>query len=595
MTSPKGLDIKFSGKDFEDVEEWCERMFMVVAIREYTEEKLMYAARLNLEGRAKDWFKYLEHKPVNWEEFQDLLKEKYGKVDALEIKLKLDHIKQEERQRVQTYFERLEKWFRRGKITDLEQRKRFVNGLRPEIRRLCFGKPFSDIDDAVATATKIETRLGQLGETPCDPLPDEIDDPTQARNEEAKRHIAHFSQTLVEIMRANAAVVPDKKIGVQMRALYLCRRCYRENHCALECPDKDKACEKCGRMGHRTIACGVKCSKCGWSGHFDHECQNQVPGSSSNLSDARLVERIEVVDEAEYLDDLEREMGMQDLFVGQRLPRNRAPTVDHVRGPVIRRLKPGEAVKNVTEKSLMLSHFRKRRVTMSPLECAMRVPGELKFLENLVTSIKKRLQEENTRQVVTSPAEVAAATVAMVNGTDEENQSRTDPDTTSRPIRYVKGTDRRLKSLLLTVGISGTYVNGQMDTGASMSIMSEDTARELGLLKEVIGEESYRTASGAVEKALGRLEQVPVMVADVRILQDFMMIRTTSYKMLLGIDFLFKVGAVLDFEQALIQIRKGPGTNMQVLKLHEIHMATRECSDDSQEDTSQSDTSEEEM
>ena len=92
------------------------------------------------------------------------------------------------------------------------------------------------------------------------------------------------------------------------------------------------------------------------------------------------------------------------------------------------------------------------------------------------------------------------------------------PTTTYRPIRYVKGTDGHLKSLLLTVSISGTYVNGQMDTRASMSIMSKDTTRELGLLKEVIGEESYRTTSGAVEKALGRLEQVPVMVADVRIL-----------------------------------------------------------------------------
>ena len=95
-----------------------------------------------------------------------------------------------------------------------------------------------------------------------------------------------------------------------------------------------------------------------------------------------------------------------------------------------------------------------------------------------------------------------------------------------------------------------------MDTGASMSIMSEDTARELGLLKKMLGEESYCTASKAVEKALGRLEQVPIVIVDERILQDFMVIRTTRYKMLLGIDFLFKVGAVLDFEQALIQIRR---------------------------------------
>ena len=74
-----------------------------------------------MEGRAKKWFKNLEYKPRNWDDFQYLLKEKYGRMDALEIKLKLDNNRQEERQRMQIYFERLEKQFCRGKIEDLEQ------------------------------------------------------------------------------------------------------------------------------------------------------------------------------------------------------------------------------------------------------------------------------------------------------------------------------------------------------------------------------------------------------------------------------------------------------------------------------------------
>ena len=106
---------------------------------------------------------------------------------------------------------------------------------------------------------------------------------------------------------------------------------------------------------------------------------------------------------------------------GQRLPRNCAPTVDYARRPVIRRPKPGEAVYNMTEKSFILSHFRKGRVTMLPLECAMRVPKELEFLENLITSIKKKLEEENTSQVAPSTAKVAAAMLAMINDTGEEN------------------------------------------------------------------------------------------------------------------------------------------------------------------------------
>ena len=140
---------------------------------------------------------------------------------------------------------------------------------------------------------------------------------------------------------------------------------------------------------------------------------------------------------------------------------------------------------------------------MSSFECAMMVPRELEFLKNLVISIKKKLEEEDTRQIAPLAVEVTATTAAMLSGVAEENQVRTDANTTLRPIMYVKGTDRRLKSLLLNVNIGDTYVNGQMDTRASMSIMSKDTTRELGLLKEVIGEESYRQHLGQLERRWG--------------------------------------------------------------------------------------------
>ena len=104
-------------------------------------------------------------------------------------------------------------------------------------------------------------------------------------------------------------------------------------------------------------------------------------------------------------------------------------------------------------------------------------------------------------------------------------------------------------------------------------------------MKDVTKEETYWTTLGAIKRPLGRLEQVWLMIlAGVQVLQDFMVIFTTSYKMLLGINFLFKVDLVLNFEQVFIQIKRGSGTNMQVLKLHEIHMAMRESSEDSQSD-----------
>jgi hypothetical protein len=52
-------------------------------------------------------------------------------VDANEIKMKLDAIKQETNERVQKYFECLDKLFQRGRIQNVEQRKRFLVLLRP--------------------------------------------------------------------------------------------------------------------------------------------------------------------------------------------------------------------------------------------------------------------------------------------------------------------------------------------------------------------------------------------------------------------------------------------------------------------------------
>ncbi|CAK9878873.1 unnamed protein product [Sphagnum jensenii] len=53
-----------------------------------------------------------------------MIVQKYGNVDADDIRVKLDAIKQEPRERVQKYFERLDRLFQRGRITDAEQRRR---------------------------------------------------------------------------------------------------------------------------------------------------------------------------------------------------------------------------------------------------------------------------------------------------------------------------------------------------------------------------------------------------------------------------------------------------------------------------------------
>jgi hypothetical protein len=45
-----------------------------------------------------------------------------------------------------------------------------------------------------------------------------------------------------------------------------------------------------------------------------------------------------------------------------------------------------------------------------------------------------------------------------------------------------------------------------------------------------------------------------------------------SYDVMLGLDFLIKIGAIMDVEWGLIQVRHGLGTNVKVLPLTMVNM-----------------------
>jgi hypothetical protein len=52
----------------------------------------------------------------------------------------------------------------------------------------------------------------------------------------------------------------------------------------------------------------------------------------------------------------------------------------------------------------------------------------------------------------------------------------------------------------------------------------------------------------------------------------FMVVDTDSYDVLLGLDFLIKIGAIVDVERGLIQVRHGPGSDVEVLPLTRVNM-----------------------
>ncbi len=68
MASPQGLDDLFWGREYEDITNWAERLTMAAEVRDLTPDKLFKIVKLNLRGRAKEWFRRLQPAPTDWTE-----------------------------------------------------------------------------------------------------------------------------------------------------------------------------------------------------------------------------------------------------------------------------------------------------------------------------------------------------------------------------------------------------------------------------------------------------------------------------------------------------------------------------------------------
>jgi predicted aspartyl protease len=91
----------------------------------------------------------------------------------------------------------------------------------------------------------------------------------------------------------------------------------------------------------------------------------------------------------------------------------------------------------------------------------------------------------------------------------------------------------RSKTLHLLVEINNYIVEGLVDTGVSMSVMAAAVVRELGMMHLVTESETYKTVSGVITQALGKINEIPVKVGGVQCTMTFMVVDTDSYDVLL--------------------------------------------------------------
>ncbi len=178
----------------------------------------------------------------------------------------------------------------------------------------------------------------------------------------------------------------------------------------------------------------------------------------------------------------------------------------------------------------------------------MMIPGKLEHLENLVKVARKKKDAETVNTQVSMVSAVPTLRHLCISKT------------------------HRSKTLHLSVEVNQCLIEGLVDTGASMSVMAAAVVRELGLMHLVSGSETYKTASGAITQALGRINEVPIKVGGVQCRMTFMVVDTDSYDILLRLDLLIKIGTIVDVEQGLIQVRRGPGADVEVLPLTMVNL-----------------------
>jgi hypothetical protein len=403
----------------------------------------------------------------------------------------------------------------------------------------------------VDATTELERVLGELDETPFEPLKEEQEEGVAETTME--KQVNTFNDTLINFMKGNASQ-PITTSSSNMSTG--CQICKERDHTAIACPRRNEPrpkCAKCG-MPHRTENCGVKCSFCTGLGHSEDKCWRKPRDGKTHPGSANFLE-VMLDDEEATLHQLNELCGGENLFSYTRVPRRKMPVEatlaesERISEPTIRGA--GASQEESSIRSKILSHFIKGKISLSPMETVMMIPGELEHLENLVKVARKK-----------KDSEAGSTQVSMVSAAP-----------TLRRL-YISKTHRS-KMLHLSVEVNQCIIEGLVDTGASMSVMAAAVVRELGLMYLVSGSETYKTASGAVTQALGRISNVPIKVGGVNCKMTFMVVDTDSYDILLGLDLLIKIGAIVDVEQGLIQVRKGPGADVEVLPLTMVNLVQK--------------------
>jgi hypothetical protein len=174
--------------------------------------------------------------------------------------------------------------FRKGKIQDVEQKRRFLARLRPEIRKLCVVRTFADIEELVGTTMEVERVLGELGETPYELLRKEQEEETSESNVE--KQVSALNNTLINFFKGNSHDPASSSFSTVFGG---CQLCKGGDHMATAYPRLNEARPKCAKcnMPHRIENYGIKCTFCTGLGHSEDKCWKKPKDGKSTAGQFR--------------------------------------------------------------------------------------------------------------------------------------------------------------------------------------------------------------------------------------------------------------------------------------------------------------------
>ncbi len=297
-----------------------------------------------------------------------------------------------------------------------------------------------------------------------------------------EKQVAALNNTLINFFKGNSH---DPASSSSSTIFGACQLCKGGDHMATACPRLNEAQPKCAKcnMSHRTENYGIKCTLCTGLGHSEDKCWKKPKDGKSTAGAANFLEVL-LDDGAATEQQLDKLCGNENLFSYTRVPRRKTP-VDVAPGgvapiPKVEREGVG-ANRDTSVRSKILSHFIKGKIPLFPMETILMILGELEHLESLVKLAKRKRDSETTEKEVS----VVSAFLSL------------------RKI-YINKTHRS-KTLHLPMEIRNCFIKGLVDIGASMSILYAAVVRELGMMHLMTGNESYKTASGVIIRALGRV------------------------------------------------------------------------------------------